>query len=142
MSKRALTKMLGGMESLPEHWEIHPYIGLLPGFFVDVDAVKELFPHPKDLQIAIVKDYEVFVQIARRLGELTEYSKMEMETIVSQVLQNRFAGRSLRSLSEAEKGKLIITLNREFGMNSYQISTSVYVKEKIIRQLLAAKELR
>lgn len=142
MSKRALVKMLGGEEELPGYWEIHPYIGLSPEYIVDMDAVRDLFPHPKDLQIAIVKDYEVFFQIAKRLGELTEYSKSELESIVSQVLQKRFAGRNLNTLSEADKGKLAIVLNREYGMSSYQISTTIYVKERIIRQVLASKEIR
>ena len=142
MSKRALVKMLGGEEDLPGYWIIHPLIGLSPEYIVDMDAVRDLFPHPKDLQIAIVKDYEVFFQIAKRLGELTEYSKSELESIVSQVLQKRFAGRTLNTLSEADKGKLAIVLNREFGMSSYQISTTIYVKERIIRQVLASKEVR
>lgn len=142
MSKRALAKMLGGEEQLPGFWEIHPYIGLSPEYIVDMDAVRDLFPHPKDLQIAVVKDYEVFFQIAKRLGELTEYSKSELEGIVSQVLQKRFGGSSMGSLTEADKGKLAIILNREFGMSSYQISTTIYVKERIIRQVLAAKEVR
>lgn len=141
-SKRQLEKMLGGEETLPPHWLIHPVLGLLPSCFVDIDAFKLLFPTPKDLQIAIVKDYEVFFQIARRLGELKEYSKSEREGIVSQLLQKHFGGRNLNSLSESEKGKMMLILSREFGFNSYQISTSIFVKEKIVRQVLAAKEVR
>ncbi|MBP3203203.1 MAG: hypothetical protein J6M31_06325 [Bacteroidales bacterium] len=142
ISKRSLKGMLGGEDELPGHWLVHPEIGLLPGSFVDVDAVRALFPHPKDLQIALVKDYEVFYQIASRLGELTKYSKSELESIVSQTLQQRFSGKTLRMLSEEDKGKLMIILHREFGMNSYQISTTIYVKEKIVRQFLGSKELR
>ena len=142
LSKRKLEIMLGGEEKLPSDWQIHPYLGLLPSCFVDVDSVRRLFPSPKDLQTALVKDYEVFFQIARRLGELTEYSKTERESIVSQILQSRFSGRSLSALTEADKGKLMLILAREFGFNSFQISTSVFVKEKIVRQVLAAKEVQ
>ena len=37
---------------------------------------------------------------------------------------------------------MILILNRDFGLSSYQISTAIYIKEKVVRQLLSAKELR
>jgi hypothetical protein len=57
---------------MPDLWHVHPYLGLLPESFVDTTLVERLFPSPKDLQTALVKDYEVYFQIARRLGELYE----------------------------------------------------------------------
>lgn len=141
-SKRALTSLLGGEEAIPSDWMINSYVGLMPDSFVDINAVRALFPEPKELQAALVKDYEVIFQIANRLGELAEFGKNELEMIVSQVLQKRFRGQSLNSLTDADKGKLIIILNREFGLNSFQISKSVFVKERIVRQLLMSKELR
>ena len=142
MSVRNLTRLFSSEETIPSNWIIHPYLGLLPDSFVDTTLVHELFPTPKDLQTALVKDYEIHYQIANRLGELAEFSKSEIAGIVTQTLQKRFSGRELRSLSEQEKGKLAIILNREFGLNSYQISTSIFVKEKVIRQLLNSKELK
>lgn len=142
MSKRSLSKLFASEEDIPEHWRINPYLGLLPDSFVDTSVVRELFPSPKDLQTALVKDYEVYFQIANRLGELAEFSKSEVAGIVTQTLQKRFGGRDLRALSEQEKGKMAIILHREFGLNSYQISTSIFVREKVIRQLLASKEVR
>ena len=142
ISKRELSRLLLGDDILPENWLVHPYIGLLPGSFVDVSLVKRLFPEPKDLQTAIVKDYEIFFQIARRLGELQEFNKTEIDSIVVQTLQTQFSGKDLKVLTEAEKGKLAIILNRQFGLDSYQISRSIFVKEKIVRQTLSSKELR
>ena len=142
ISKRELRKILMGEDILPEKWTIHPYLGLHPGYFVDKSLVLKLFPDPKDLQTALVKDYEVFFQIAHRLGELCEFSKAEREAIVSQTLQKRFNGRHLNSLSEEEKGKMAIILNHEFGFDSYQISTSIFIREKTVRQLLSSKLLR
>lgn len=142
MSGRSLEKLLGGEEKVPDEWRFHPYLGLLPDSFVDISMVQKLFPEPKDLQTALVKDYEVYFQIAGRLGELCEFSQTERESIVSQTLQKRFGGRDLDNLSDVEKGKLAIILHQEFGLNSYQISTSIYMKEKTVRQLLGSKELR
>ena len=96
----------------------------------------------KDLQTALVKDYEVYFQIASRLGELCEFSKAEISGIVNQTLQKRFGGRNLRELTEEDKGKMAIILNREFGLTSYQISTSIFLKETVVRQFLSSKELR
>ena len=104
--------------------------------------VLRLFPEPKDLQTALVKDYEVFFQIARRLGELQEFNRNEISAIVSRTLQKRFSGRELRQLSDDEKGQLAIILSRDFGLNSYQISKAIFVREHTVRQLLASKELR
>lgn len=141
ISKRKMSALLGGEDTLPDHWLVNDYLGLLPESFVDVSSVRSLFPTPKDLQAALVKDYESFFQIANKLGEITEFSKAETEAIVNQVLQNRFGGRELKQLTAMEKGKLIIILNSEFGFNSYKISTSVFVKESIVRQLLSSKEV-
>ena len=141
-STRELRKLVGGDDSVPDNWRLHPYLGLHPGFFVDIALVQELFPKAKDLQTALVKDYEVFFQIASRLGELCEFSKAEQENIVSQTLQKRFPGQRLNTMTEQDKGKLAIILHREFGFNSYQISTNIYIKERVVRQLLGSKELR
>lgn len=142
MTTRQMRKMVLGEDVLPAHWIVHPYIGLHPGSFVDTSLVQKLFPEPKDLQTALVKDYEVMFQIAGRLGEIQKFNKAETESIVAHVLQKRFPGKEPRQLSDEEKGKMAIILNREFGLNSYQISTSIYIKEKTVRQLLASKELR
>ena len=142
MSVRELRKLLGGHDPVPENWRFHSFLGLLPSYYVDTSLVMKLFPEPKDLQIALVKDYELFFQIASRLGEICEFNKAEHESIVSQTLQKRFDGRSLHSLSEEEKGKLAVILSREFGFTSYQISTNIFIKERVVRQLLGSKELR
>ena len=141
-SGRKISILLGGEHDIPDTWRFHPLLGVHPGSFVDTSLVLQLFPEPKDLQTALVKDYEVFFQIARRMGELYEFSKAEREAIVSQTLQKRFNGHRLNSLSEEERGKLAIILNHEFGFDSYQISKTIFVKEKTIRQLLASKLLR
>lgn len=141
-STRTLRKLIGGDETIPMEWRFHPYIGLHPACFVDTSLVLKLFPDAKDLQIALVKDYEVFFQIASRLGELCEFNKTEQESIVMQTLQKRFNGRNLNTFSEEEKGKLALILHREFGFTSYQISTTIFVKERVVRQMLSFKELR
>jgi len=142
ISCRDKRTLLLGKVTLPPEWVIHPIIGLHPGSFVDTSLVMRLFPEPKDLQTALVKDYEVMFQIAGRLGELQEFNKCEIEGIVTHVLQKRFSGRELGKLSDEEKGKMAIILNRDYGLDSYQISKSIYLKANIVRQLLASKELR
>ena len=142
MSKRSKIKYFTSEQAIPDHWRTHPYLGLVPDSFVDTSLVTTLFPSPKDLQTALVKDYEVYFQIASRLGELCEFSKAEISGIVNQTLQKRFGGRNLRELTEEDKGKMAIILNREFGLTSYQISTSIFLKETVVRQFLSSKELR
>ena len=142
MSKRSKSKYFTSELAIPGHWRVHPYLGLLPDSFVDTSLIEKLFPSPKDLQTALVKDYEVYFQIASRLGELCEFNKAEIAGIVNQTLQKRFGGRNLGDLTEQDKGKLAIILNREFGLTSYQISTSIYMKEVVVRQFLSSKELR
>lgn len=142
MSKRQKIKYFTSEQAIPDDWQIHSYLGLLPGSFVDTSLVTRLFPTPKDLQTALVKDYEVFFQIASRLGELCEFNKTEINAIVNQTLQKRFGGKNLNNLTEEDKGKMAIILNREFGLSSIQISKAIFVKEVIVRQTLASKELR
>ena len=142
MSKRSKIKYFTSEQDIPNHWIAHPFLGLRPDSFVDTSLVEKLFPSPKDLQTALVKDYEVYFQIASRLGELCEFSKNEIAGIVNQTLQKRFGGRNLKNLTEEDKGKMAIILNREFGLTSYQISTSIFLKELVVRQFLSSKELR
>lgn len=142
MNQRKRFRLTGGEDEIPVSWHLHSYLGLIPDAFVDTSLVLKLFPTPKDLQTALVKDYETFFQVAGRLGEIVSFNKAETESIVSQTLQKRFDGRSLRELSDTEKGKLAIILNREFGLNSFQISTSIFIREVTVRQLLGSKELR
>ena len=142
MSKRSKIKYFTSEQAIPDHWRTHPYLGLVPDSFVDTSLVTTLFPSPKDLQTALVKDYEIYFQIASRLGELCEFSKAEISGIVNQTLQKRFGGRNLRELTEEDKGKMAIILNREFGLTTYQISTSIFLKETVVRQFLSSKELR
>ena len=122
-----MNRLLSSEISLPPDWRIHPSIGLLPDSFIDLTTVRAVFPTPKDYQTALVKDYETYFQIANRLGEVVEFNKAERESIVNQTLQKRFNG--------------AIILNRNFGFNSYQISTSIFLKERVVRQLLNSKEL-
>lgn len=142
MSKRSKIKYFTSEQDIPNHWIAHPFLGLRPDSFVDTSLVEKLFPSPKDLQTALVKDYEVYFQIASRLGELCEFSKNEIAGIVNQTLQKRFGGRNLKNLTEEDKGEMAIILNREFGLTSYQISTSIFLKELVVRQFLSSKELR
>lgn len=141
LSKRSLNRLLSSEISLPPDWRIHPSIGLLPDSFIDLTTVRAVFPTPKDYQTALVKDYETYFQIANRLGEVVEFNKAERESIVNQTLQKRFNGKDLNAMTEQDKGKLAIILNRNFGFNSYQISTSIFLKERVVRQLLNSKEL-
>lgn len=141
-STRELRNLIGGEEDIPKEWMFHPYLGLHPNCFIDKSLVLKLFPDAKDLQTALVKDYESHFQIASRLGELCEFNEMEQKRIVSQTLEKRFENRELNALSEEEKGKLAIILSREYGFTSYQISTRIYLKERVVRQLLNSKELR
>lgn len=142
ISKRKKNKYFTSEQVIPDHWRLHPYLGLLPDSFVDTTLVERLFPSPKDLQTALVKDYEVYYQMASRLGELCEFSKAEIAQIVTHTLQKRFGGRNLNELTEEEKGKMAVILNREYGLTSIQISKAIFVKEIIVRQTLASKELR
>lgn len=141
LTKRHLYSWMGGRDRIPEDWRFHPYLGLLPDAFVDTSLVLRLFPDAKDLQTALVKDYETLYQVAGRLNEIITFNKAELGSIVAQTLQKRFDGRGLRLLSEVEKAKLAVILYREFGLNSYQISTSIFIKERAVRQLLSSKEL-
>jgi hypothetical protein len=45
-------------------------------------------------------------------------------------------------LTEQDKGKMALILIREYGLTSYQISKSIFLKELVVRQFLSSKELR
>lgn len=142
MSGREVSRLSSTRDSLPAHWVFHTELGLLPGSFVDTALVNKLFPTPKDLTTALVKDYESYVRIARILKDEIEYTQSELNGIVVQVLQSHFEGRSLDSLSQDSKCRLATILSWTYDLSSLQISQSILLNEKIVRQVLNSKDYR
>jgi len=142
MSKREISRRTGTVETIPDNWEFHHLLGLLPSCFVDTSMVARLFPSPKDFETALVKDYEAYSKTARELDETVEFSSTEVKDIVAQALQKHFDGRDLNALTQDDKCKLAVMLSRTYMLNSYQISTSIFLKEVIVRQVINAKDYR
>lgn len=142
MSQREIRRRTGTKDSVPAEWIFHPVLGLSPSSFVDTGMVYKLFDGVKDFESALVKDYEAYVKTARELDESVEFSSLEINDIVGQVLQKHYGGRSLKSLSQDEKCKLAVILSRTYTLNSYQISTSIFLKEVIVKQVINAKDYR
>ena len=142
MSKREVKRLFTTCDSIPPHWEYSPERGLNPAGFLDMSLTDKLFPTPKDMETFLVKDYESYVRIANDLGESVEFSPSEIKDIVTGVLQARFSGRSLDSLSEDEKCKLAVELANRYNLSSFEISRSIFIKEHIVRQVLTSKDYR
>lgn len=88
LSIRKLEKLTGTRLPIPEHWQFHPVYGLLPSCFVDTSLFHRLFSGPKEYLTRLVKDYEAYVKIARKLEETPVFSKEEAEEI-TKTIQSR-----------------------------------------------------
>jgi len=142
MSYREKRDILQSKQRIPSRWLFNKAIGLLPICFVDTSMSDKVFRDVKTYQTAMIKDYEAYVKIAREVGENTMFSKEEISDIIEQNLQEDYAGKNLSALTQDEKCRLAITLNREYQLTPRQISTSIFLKEHIILQVLNAKEYR
>lgn len=142
MSCREVWRVASTRDKLPFYWTFHPDLGLLPGSFVDTALFYKLFHTAKDLEVAMVKDYESYVRIARSLNEENEFSQQELKVIVEQVLQSHFDGGNLDDMTQDAKCKLAVILSGKYNLSSLQISQALFLKETIVRQVLYSKDYR
>ena len=99
VAERTVQRMTGSLVRIPDHWQIHPEIGILPISFITLSKHIKLFPSPKDYSTALVKDYESLVRIASRLEDDLTFDKKEAEDMTNRLLKELFGGRKLRYLS-------------------------------------------
>ena len=140
MSIRSLKRLTGSHETIPGHWEFHPYLGLLPNSFVDTRLVMKLFPSVKHFQTQLVKDYEVYAKIAKELEEDISYSKEECIDIVNQLIQTHFQGKDLPQLTSDEKSVLAAAMNNTYSIPVSLIAETLSLHEKIVYQILRSKD--
>lgn len=139
-SKRKLEEMTGSRIPVPSHWQFHPKYGLLPSSFVDNSLFIKLFQSPKDYESRLVKDYEAFVKVGRRLGETPNFSPSEVGDIVDHLLHNFYSGRALRQLSNEEKARLATQMFKDYDIPADSIASALGLSEHIVKQLLRAKD--
>lgn len=142
MSVRELRRRCCSKISIPDNWQFHDRIGLLPDSFIDKTLMYKLYPEAKDYETYLVKDYESYVRIAKELGDAIEFEYFEIDDIVDQVLQDYFGGASLNALSKESKAKLVRHLSMRYNLNPAEIAKSVKITEKVVRQILSSKEYR
>lgn len=142
MSKRELERITGSDMAIPGHWEFHPSLGLLPSSFVSTDLFNRLFPTVKAYETRLVKDYEAFVRMASSLDESLSLSVEETKDIVSALLRDHFEGKPAGSLTPDEKSRLARMLQSDYQFTAGQIAQGLALPEKLVRQLLGAKEFR
>ena len=140
MSKRELIRLAGSRTSIPTHWKFHPRFGLLPSSFLNQKLFYKLFPTPKDYETRLVKDYEALVKLSEKLEEEMEFTKEELDDILSQVLQDHFQGKRTRELSGDEKGRLCRILEENYHLTHKQIADALHIPEYLVAQFLRSKD--
>ena len=140
LSKHKQELLTGCRTLIPPHWEIHPRLGLLPVSFVSNALFKRLFPHAKDYQTRLIKEYEAFVRVSRRVGEAIEFSQMEANDIADRMAGGMFSGKRIRDLSKEEKGLLCLPLESQYGLTALQIANALRMPEFLVRQFLTSKD--
>lgn len=135
-----LEKLTGSRIQIPPSWQFHPELGLLPASFVDTHLFQRLFPSPKTYQTLLVKEYEAFVKLGKSIGEEVVFSKDEIAGIVQQQLQRQYPGRSVRDLSNDEKGRLAVSLEAKYSLTCQQIASALSLPEYLVQQLLHSKD--
>jgi hypothetical protein len=140
MTARELEELTGTRMRLPSHWQFHPKLGLLPKSFVDTRMVKKLFHGVKDYSTRLVKDYESFVTVSRDLGEEVEFSDIEIQDILSKMLLRDYQGKSVYKLDADEKGKLVVTLSKKYGISKDDIARVLHMPRHIVSQFVNSKD--
>lgn len=140
LSKRELERLTCSDISIPNYWQFHPELGLLPTSFVNESLFNRLFNGPKDYECRLVKDYESFVQIAESVGESTEFSEGEINEIVYGLVHDMYPGKRLSQLSGDEKGRIVVQLNLRYRLTATQCAFALRIPERIAAQFLRSKD--
>lgn len=137
-----LKKQIGSDIELPEDWEIHPDLGVLPRNFIQIEKVRSLFPSPKKYMTRLVKDYESFVHVAAELGETVDWSPEEVDDMVNTTVRSMYPHKWLRELTPDEKGQLAVTLRKRYGLTETVIASAIKLSEHLVVQFINAKDYR
>ena len=133
-------KILCSRLPLPPDWEIHPTLGVLPRNYVCLDIFSQLFNSPKSYMTRLVKEYESFVHLSQALCEEWSPSKSEIDDIVYGTMRNMFKGKRMDDLSPEEKGRLAVTLDRQYHFSTELLSQIISLPERVVRQFIQSKD--
>jgi len=142
MTQSELERWTRSRISVPDNWQFHSDLGLLPSSFVNQRLVKKLFKGPKDYNTRLVKEYESFVVISKVVGEELAFDASEAKDIVNNLLRTVFGDRSLSSLDGIDKGRLCVTLSDRYGLSPEVISKTLGMSTYLVNQFLRAKDFR
>ena len=140
MKVRALERRIGSRFPLPEEWEIHPILGILPSNYIDVERVLKLFPTVKDFMTAMVKDYESYVRISESTGETIEWSETEVKDVLARLCDVIFPQKRLYHLTPDEKCRLAVQADDKYHIPTNLLARALYISEYIIRQAIGSKD--
>lgn len=140
MSKRELERLTGSRTPVPQNWEFHPELGLLPKCFVDNTLFQKLFHSPKDYLTRLVKDYEAFVKLGKSINDDISLSKVEIKDILKLLINEYYPGKWLNTLSRDEKGRLCVLLSAQYSLSISQIADALVLPEQLVRQFLFARD--
>jgi hypothetical protein len=107
---------------------------------VRTDIVCARFNSAKEYLTRLVKDYESAVHIAQELGEEIALSREEMNDILYKKATEMFPGRLVKNLTQEEKGRLAVVLEKQYHFTSQTLADLLYMPERIISQFLNSKD--
>jgi len=137
---RDVERLVGSRMPLPDDWEIHPLLGVLPKRFVYTDKVLELFPSVKEYVTRVVKQYESLVKIAETVGESVEWSEPEAKDLLFKLCDNLFPGKHLHELTADEKGRIAVRADHLYHLPLPLLSQLLKLPEYVVRQFLQSKD--
>lgn len=132
--------LIGSEMKVPDYWEFHPTLGLLPQCFIDTRLIYKWFPNVKLFETRLVKDYESFAKIAIDLNEELLLSAEECQDIVNLLIRKHLGNKDRRELSQDEKCSIAARMYHQFHIPAEMIAQTLPLQEKIVRQLIRSKD--
>ena len=140
MNSRELMEWTGTRTPIPSAWEFHPQLGLLPACFVDCSMFQRLFSTPKLYETHLIKDYEAFVQLGKKLNETIHFTIEEVRDMVHQYIRDHYPGKQKESLTSDEKGHLCVTIFKTYNPEPALLANVLGLPEYLVHQFLYAKD--
>jgi hypothetical protein len=125
---------------LPDSWEIHPELGILPKNYVHIKVVRSLFNSAKEYLTRLVKDYESAVHIAEELGEEINLSREELNEILYKKAGEMFPGKLVKNLTPEDKGCLAVALEKQYTLSVPTLAEMLFMPERTIAQFINSKD--
>ena len=136
MSERKRNRILKSCLSVPDNYRIDAQGVILPGCYVDVQAVERIFGHPSRLMHFLARKIESDIELHMGIADKVIMTDQDILTQLPVLIREHFSKDCLEQLSVEQRIKLCPLLKRNFGAGAKQIARLTRLGVDVVAKLV------